>query len=141
MGKDPYRKDGKLATAIRLEDSHESRAVRTLDQLDALILDLHSARMIDGPELVQLIHPSGDTLFLGLGHAAGCPLNLVPETAPPSWMSRGTHLREGFFSFRYLSEESEFGHAHLVTLDEALAAARYFAEFGGRSPQITWESD
>lgn len=112
--------------------------VETVDDLDRL-LDTLDAECAGHGMIVQLTHPCGATLAVGLGHNESV-LTYFDETGG-SFSSVGDRNRDDYLAFEFGGDISEMMGAKAVPTIIARSVVRDFFEQGTRSAAIEWEKE
>jgi hypothetical protein len=115
--------------------------VCTLSELDAVLDDLQDKHCGE-PVLVAIEGPENrGSLTIGLGLDRSV-LNHVPASGDPPYLSSiGNADAEGIVVFYYMGHWTEIRQLHLIPIDLAREAARYFFVTGRLLEQVKWQPD
>jgi hypothetical protein len=104
------------------------------DLLDALTVQCSGYGMI-----VQITHPNGSTLAIGLGREESVLTYFDGQGS--SFTSVGDRDREDYLAFEFEGDVSEMMGAKAVSELTARAAAREFSETGKLPQNVEWEKE
>lgn len=114
-----------------------SETVTTVEQLDALLDQLHAQALDTRPMLVLIEGPAGE-LTIGLGYPESVLSFVLPDGDPPYLVSSNKSKDETEFDFFTDGHHSPFLGRHLIPMDMARKAARAFVENGALLPPVRW---
>ena len=110
---------------ISVHSSLPELEVSSEEELTAALRELAKDR--SKPALVTVERRDGDTLAIGLGQPYSVLSYVRADGNPPYYVSVGRVLPSEPVVFYFNDHYSEFAPHHAITLDEALAVMREFA--------------
>jgi hypothetical protein len=121
-------------------DVSEVRAVRTAEELDELLDELHQ-QYVQNPSRVSIQHSGGATLSVGLGRDVSVLDYIGPAPEwPPYYISRGDLTpADEEVDWMYCEQHTPCLCGDLVPLEVAREAARVFFESGRLARAVSWE--
>jgi hypothetical protein len=107
-------------------------------ELDRVLDELAERTPEEHPILVDLIHPVGGTLAIGIGGAVSVLSHVPASGDPPYLVSIGNETATGEIGFYGYGEWSEFSREDCVPNAVARQVARDFLATGELSQQVRW---